>query len=77
VFALDNEPRNPAVVRQLKKHIDLGHDVVVWDESIIHKDINDMVMAGKDPASIRKTMVASTCRGAEALLRFHKWKKMD
>jgi hypothetical protein len=77
VFALDNEPRNPAVVRQLKKHIDLGHDVVVWDPSIVLKDINDMVMAGRDPADIRKTMVSSTCRGAEALLRFQRWKKVD
>jgi hypothetical protein len=61
----------------LKKHIDLGHDVVVWDESIVLKDINDMVMAGRDPADIRKTMVSSTCRGAEALLRFQRWKKVD
>lgn len=76
VFALDNEPRNPAVVRQLSKHIDLGHDVVVWDPSVVHKDINDMVMSGKDPSDILKIIQRSTCRGAEAILRFNRWKKV-
>jgi hypothetical protein len=76
VFALDNEPRNTAVVLQLKKHIDLGHDVVVWDSSVKAKDVNDMVMDGMDVSSIIEIMRKCTCRGAEAMLRFNQWKKV-
>ena len=76
VFCIDNEPRNVAVITQLKKHIDLGHDVVIWDSSITHKDINDMVMAGIDIPSIMKAIKQGTCSGAEAKLRFAKWKKV-
>ena len=76
VFALDNEPRNLAVVLQLKKHIDLGHEVVVWDSSVRAKDINDMVMDGMDVSKIITMMKKCTCKGAEATLRFNQWKKV-
>jgi hypothetical protein len=76
IFALDNEPRNQAVVIQLKKHIDLGHEVVVWDSSVRAKDINDMVMEGMDVPSIIAMMKKCTCKGAEATLRFNQWKKV-
>jgi len=76
IFALDNEPRNQAVVTQLKKHIDLGHEVVVWDSSVRAKDINDMVMEGTDVPSIIAMMKKCTCKGAEATLRFNQWKKV-
>lgn len=76
IFAIDNEPRNTAVILQLKKHIDLGHDVVIWDSSVRAKDINDMVMEGMDVSSIMSIMKKCTCRGAEAMLRFNQWKKV-
>ena len=76
IFCLDNEPRNPMVVKQLKKHIDLGHEVVVWDSSVRAKDINDMVMEGMDVPSIVSMMKKCTCKGAEAILRFNQWKKV-
>jgi hypothetical protein len=76
VFALDNEPRNEAVVRQLKKHIDLGHDVVIWDSSTTQKDVNDMVLAGISASSVLTSMKRNTCNGAEAKLRFQAWKKV-
>jgi hypothetical protein len=76
VFALDNEPRNPAVVSQLKKHIDLGHEVVIWDSSVKAKDVNDMIMEGLSVSDIMSLMKRGTCRGAEAILRFNKWKKV-
>ena len=75
VYALDNEPRNPAVIAQLKKHIDLGHEVVMWDSTNKFKDINDMVMGGMSPKSILNYMKANICKGAEATLRFNAWKK--
>ena len=76
VFALDNEPRNMAVVSQLKKHIDMGHEVVIWDQSVMHKDVNDMVMAGMSVQSIIGMLNGNVCKGAEAMLRFNLWKKV-
>ena len=77
VFAIDNEPRNEAVVAQMKKHIDLGHEIVIWDSSNKHKDINDMVTSGMSISSIMKGLQQGTCSGAEAMLKFNKWKKVN
>jgi hypothetical protein len=61
----------------MKKHIDLGHEIVIWDSSNKHKDINDMVTSGMSISSIMKGLHQGTCSGAEAMLKFNKWKKVN
>ena len=48
VYIFDNEPRNKQICDRMAKVIDSGNKVVVWKNTIKEKDINDMVLAGRD-----------------------------
>lgn len=73
IFVYDNEPRNGAVVNNVKKSIALGHKVVIWPEYVKAKDINDMVLEGLDPQQIIKE---NTYDHLRARLEFERWKKV-
>jgi transcription elongation factor Elf1 len=69
----DNEPRNKDIVRQIEKTIDKGCKVVIFPEDLPEKDINDMVLAGRD---IKKLIQENTVQGIPAMLKFIKWKRV-
>lgn len=75
IFAIDNEPRNKAVVERMEKLIEAKRDIVIWPESIQEKDINDMVLGGLMPIEIVKIMQNNSCNGLEAKLKLNTWKK--
>lgn len=72
VIIMDNEPRNKQIVERIDKYIDEGYNVCIWPESVVEKDINDMVLAGKDPESI---IQQNTFSGLIAKARITQWKK--
>jgi len=72
---MDNEPRNLQIVNQLGKYIKLGYNVVMYPESVTEKDINDMILNGRTQAQILDLINTSTYSGAEAELRYIKWRK--
>ena len=89
VVVYDNEPRNKDVVRNMKKCVKQGYQIVVWPNSVKHKDINDMVLnivpAGKfvhteevqkAAQHIESTMKNNTYEGLEALSKIAEWKKI-
>lgn len=69
----DNEPRNKDIVRQIEKTIDKGCKVVIFPEDLPEKDINDMVLAGRD---VDKLIKENTVQGIPAMLKFIKWKRV-
>ncbi len=73
VWIYDNEPRNREITNRISKTIDAGHSVVIWPSDIEDKDINDMVMSGKDVQSVIESNIYS---GLEAKLKFTTWKKI-
>jgi len=73
VFVYDNEPRNRQIVERISKTIELGHPVVIWGSDVIEKDINDMVLAGRD---VQSMVESHTYHGLEAKLKFTEWKKV-
>lgn len=75
IFAIDNEPRNPQVIAQMKKVIANGNEIVIWD-GVVGKDINDMIVAGKTKGQLVSIMSKCACSGAEALLKLNTWKKV-
>jgi transcription elongation factor Elf1 len=75
IFAIDNEPRNKAVVERMEKLIEAKRDIVIWPEFIQEKDINDMVLGGLMPIEIVKIMQNNSCHGLEAKLKLNTWKK--
>jgi transcription elongation factor Elf1 len=76
IFAIDNEPRNDAVVNRMQNMIDAKRDIVVWPETIKEKDINDMVLAGHTPIELVDIMKTNSCNGLEAKLKLNTWKKV-
>lgn len=75
-IVMDNEPRNKDIVRQLAKYIELGYNVCIFPESVVEKDINDMILSGKTPDEILELINTNTHHGIEAKLKFSLWKKV-
>lgn len=71
IFVYDNEPRNQEIVRRIGDTIDRGNKIVIWPNSIIEKDVNDMVLSGLDVKSVIESNVYF---GLEAKLKFTNWK---
>jgi hypothetical protein len=72
IAILDNQPRNKDVCKILDKVIDKQYKVVIWPQSLDQKDINDMVLAGKDPLDVVKKHIY---QGLEAKIKFTEWKR--
>jgi len=77
VFVYDNEPRNPEIVKRMKKHIDNDDTIVIWSETVGEKDINDMIIAGKSKSDIMDIISKNTHKGLSAKMRFGEWKKCE
>ena len=73
VWVYDNEPRNQQIVERIKKTIDSGNSVVIWPQSILQKDINDMILAGHD---VQTVVESNVYRGLEATLKVNEWKRV-
>jgi transcription elongation factor Elf1 len=73
VWIYDNEPRNPEILNRISKCIDRGERVVIWNSQIKEKDINDMVLAGRN---VQRMVECSNYSGLEAKLKFNTWKKI-
>ena len=76
VIVYDNEPRNKETVQKMESAIDDGYRICIWPESIEHKDVNDMVLAGMSPTIVQHTIDANTYTGLAAKLRLATWKKV-
>ena len=72
VYVYDNEPRNKQITDRIQKHISAGNAVVIWPQDVKEKDINDMVLAGRDVQSI---MESNTYKGLKSTLKFNEWRK--
>ena len=70
----DNQPRNPDVVKQIKKAIDMGYPVCLWDKHYA-KDLNEMFQFGFSLEEIKDIIDRNTYQGAAALLKFNEWNR--
>ena len=73
VIIMDNEPRNKEVVKTMETLIDRDHQIVIWPDYISEKDINDMILAGRDVQTIIKD---NTYKGLFARMALTNWKKI-
>lgn len=73
VYVYDNEPRNREICSRLEKVIDNKDKVVIFPTNIQEKDINDMVLSGKDVMSILNSNVY---QGLTAKLQYNEWKRL-
>lgn len=76
-IVMDNEPRNKEIVKQLDKYIDAGYNVCMLPETVMQKDINEMVSHGKMSVDEIIEMINTyTFSGMGAKLRFATWRKV-
>ena len=74
VYVFDNEPRNAAVVKRMKKAIDKGSPVVVWGKNFRVKDLNDAVVTlGMTRDDLLCEVEARTFTGARARIELSGW----
>ncbi|BCU97125.1 MAG: hypothetical protein CM15mV15_0810 [uncultured marine virus] len=73
VFVFDNEPRNKQITDRIAKAISGGYKVVIWNNSIKEKDVNDMILSGHNVQSI---VESNTYSGLTAQVKFQNWKKV-
>ena len=73
VYVYDNEPRNREICNRISKTIDRGEKVVIWPNNVSEKDLNDMILAGRD---VQNMVECNTHKGLEAKLKFTNWKKI-
>lgn len=73
VYVLDNEPRNFEIVKRISSLIERGKKVVIFPNDVKEKDLNEMVVNGKNPQSIVESNVYT---GLEAKLKLLEWKKV-
>jgi DNA primase len=76
IIVYDNEPRNKDTVRKMDKAIDNGYKVCIWPESVILKDINDMVRSGMTQEKVVDVINDNVYTGLEAKLKMQTWKKV-
>ena len=77
VIIFDNEPRNKEICKQMDSCIGFDKKIVIWPDSMKHKDINDMIMAGYTKEQIQEIINDNIFSGAAAKLRFSEWKKIN
>lgn len=72
VFVIDNQPRNKEVCKVVESTITKGYNVVIWPQNVEEKDINEMVLSGRDVKSIIEKNVYN---GLTARAKFIAWKR--
>lgn len=72
----DNEPRNVEIVKLMSSAINHGNNICIWPQSIIEKDINEMIMSGHSILEINHLIRSRTFSGLKAQLEFNLWKKI-
>ena len=73
IWVFDNEPRNRENISRISNTIDRGDQVVIWPSHIVEKDINDMVLSGRN---VEDLLESNTYSGLEAKLKLKSWKKV-
>jgi hypothetical protein len=77
VLVYDNQPRNNALVKQMKKAVDDGFRICIWPSSIEQKDVNEMIISGISDADIYHTINTNIFSGMKAKMRLQKWAMTD
>ena len=73
---LDNEPRSREIIKRMENLIENNYELVIWPDSIPHKDINDMILAGKTSNDVQELIKQNTYKGLQATARLSAWKRI-
>lgn len=76
VYCWDNEPRSRENIRRMENAIEEGKSVVIFPSGIEEKDINDMILGGRDAMEIRAIISNNTFKGLSAKAKLSEWRKI-
>jgi len=77
VIVYDNERRSKHTVEKISKAISAGYKVCIWPDTVVYKDINDMVKSGMKPEYVQLIIEQNTYSGLAAEMELNKWKRVD
>ena len=75
VYVFDNQPRNKEIVKTIERAGDDGQRVVVWPDSVIEKDINEMIMGGRSQSEVLNIINYNTHSGLSLKMKLNAWSK--
>ena len=75
IMVFDNEPRNLEMVKRAEKVIELGFNIFIWPNSVIQKDINEMICADISAAEIVRMIDTNSFSGFVAYAKLSEWKR--
>jgi hypothetical protein len=75
ILVFDNQPRNIEVCKFVSKAIEKGFSVFIWPESIVEKDINEMIQNGKTAQEVYDLIMDQSFNGLKAKMKFVQWRK--
>lgn len=75
VVVYDNEPRSVETRKKLDKAIINGYNVCIWPSNLMHKDVNDMILAGLSADFVRYIIDTNTYSDLKAKLALNMWSK--
>lgn len=76
VLIVDNEPRNPHIVKAVSNYITKGYAIVLFPENIVSKDINLMIQSGCSKEDLKTVITTNTFKGIGASLEITRWRKI-
>ena len=76
VFVFDNESRNSGVIKNMRKRLTAGHEVVIFPERIKFKDLNDMIVGGMNYEEVMEIIKENIYKGEVGLMKLNEWKKI-
>ena len=74
-LVFDNQPRSAEIVTIMKNAMKDGWNVCVWPDTVLEKDINEMVLAGKEIAKVEETINTNTHSGLSLRMKLNAWSK--
>lgn len=75
VFIFDNQPRNRQIVEIMKRYIEAGFSLCIWDKRNKYKDINDMICGEMTTRDVLWEIDKSVYSGLMALSQLAAWKE--
>jgi hypothetical protein len=73
IFVFDSEPRNKEIHKRMEKVIRAGCSICIWPNDLPGKDINEMVMNGRE--DIEQIILNNSYKGLEANLKLMSWRR--
>jgi hypothetical protein len=73
-YIFDNEPRNREIIKRMSSVIRGGFNICIWPDGL-EKDLNDMILAGRNTNQILEIINRNTYQGLSAQMKLTSWKR--